>query len=163
MDTYSEQLVKKTQTSSDSMKKILIIIVGAIVVVGLLYVTFAVTAFALLAVAAAVYGIYWFITGTNVEYEYIVTNGSMDIDKIISKRKRVNLLSVEIKDFTDFGEYQDQSFDATVILAVGGEEKLMYADFKDQQYGVTRLVFAPNEKTVKCIKPYLQRNIKFKN
>lgn len=163
MDTYSEQLVKKTQTSSDNMKKIGIIIVGIIVVAVLLYVTFTVTPFALLAVAAAIYGIYWFITGTNIEYEYIVTNGSIDIDKIISKRKRVTLLSVDVKDFSDFGEYKYQPYDGTLILAAGGEETLMYADFNSPKYGEAKLVFAPNEKIIKCIKPYLKRNINFKN
>ena len=161
MDTYSEQLVKKNQTSSDNMKKIIIIAAGAVVTVGLLYVTFVVTPFALLAVAAAIYGMYWLITGTNIEYEYIVTNGALDIDKIISKRKRVTLLSIDVKDFTEFGKYEEKDFSGTTINAVGGEEELVYAVFNSQQYGASMLIFAPNEKIIKCIKPHLNRKISF--
>ncbi len=161
MDTYSEQLVKKNETSADNIKKMIIIVAGVLVVAGLLFVTFTITPFALLAVAAAVYGIYWLVTGINVEYEYIVTNGSLDIDKIISKRKRVNLLSVDIKDFSELGKYDEQSFSGTTIYAVGSEEELIYAIFNSEQYGSARLVFTPNEKVMKCIKPHLNRKIKF--
>lgn len=156
MDTYSEQLVKKTPTSADGIKKVLILTVGVILSVVFLVLTFTVTAFLLFAVAIVIYGIYWFMTGTNVEYEYIVTNGSLDIDKIISQRKRVNLVSVDVKEFTDFAEYDNQLFDGTVISAVGGECPLMYADFSHSQLGNTRLIFAPNEKTLGSIKPHLR-------
>lgn len=161
MDTYSEQLVKKNETSGDNMKKTTIIIGGVLIVAGLLFVTFTITPFALLAAAAAVYGIYWLVTGINVEYEYIVTNGSLDIDKIISKRKRVNLLSVDIKDFSELGKYDQQPFSGTTIYAVGGEEELVYAVFNSDQYGAARLIFSPNEKIMKCVKPHLNRKIKY--
>lgn len=161
MDTYSEQLVKKNQTSSDNMKRTVIIVAGAVVTVGLLYVTFFITPFALLAAAAAVYGIYWLITGTNIEYEYIVTNGELDIDKIISKRKRVTLLSIEVKEFTEFGKYNEKDFSGTTIYAAGGEDELICAVFNSQQYGASRLIFSPNEKIIGCIKPHLNRKISF--
>lgn len=156
MDTYSEQLVKKTPASSDGIKKVFILTGGIILAIAFLVLTFTVTAFFLFAVAIAIYGIYWLMTGTNVEYEYIVTNGSLDIDKIISQRKRVNLISVDVKNFTDFGEYDYSPFDGTLISSIGGECKIMYADFSHSQYGNTRIVFSPNEKTLECIKPYLR-------
>jgi hypothetical protein len=40
---------------------------------------------------------------TNVEFEYIVTNDSMDVDKIIAQRKRVRIFSAECKDFDAVG------------------------------------------------------------
>lgn len=156
MDTYSEQLVKKTMTSMDSLKKTLFFAGGVILAIALLILTFTLSPFILLAVAVEIYGIYWFMTGTNVEYEYIVTNGEIDIDKIISQRKRVNLLSVCAKEITDFGVYDNQDFDGTTISAVGGEEQIMYADFKSSKYGKCRLMFAPNEKTLESIKPFLR-------
>lgn len=156
MDTYSEQLVKKTPTSSDGMKKIAVFGCGIALTAILVFLAFTVTTFILFAVALVIYGIYWLLTGMNIEYEYIVTNGSIDIDKIISQRKRVTLLSVDVKDFTEFDTYDNQPFDGTVYHAVGGECPLMYADFPDSQNGTSRLVFAPDEKTLECIKPYLR-------
>ena len=80
----------------------------------------------------------------------------MDIDKIMGKRKRASLVSVEVKDFKDFGEYNPESdFSGTTVMAVGGDEKAY-----SENYGETRLVFSPDERTLSCIKPYLPRTIK---
>lgn len=43
----------------------------------------------------SLYGGYILITNMSVEYEYIVTNGEMDIDKIIAKRRRKRLITVK--------------------------------------------------------------------
>ncbi|UKI37385.1 MAG: DUF6106 family protein [Clostridiales bacterium] len=45
------------------------------------------SSFVLLIDAGVVYGAYILITHFNVEYEYILTNGDIDIDKIIAKKK----------------------------------------------------------------------------
>lgn len=163
MDTYAEQLVIKQTNSSDQMKKFGII-AGGILITGLLiFVTIYYMPIAIIAAAGAAYGAYWLLTGMNIEYEYIVTNGSLDIDKIIAKRKRVTLLSVDVKEFTDFGSYvsHNDNFEGTTILAVGDEEPY-FADFKNEQYGMARLIFSPNEKILQCIKPYLPRTIKYR-
>lgn len=167
-DTFAEQLVKKSQNSSDSMKKVLILASGGAIVALLLYVSFFITPFALLLVAGAVYVLYMLVIGLNIEYEYTVTNGSLDIDKIIAKRKRVSMISVDVKDFTAFGNFEDSDddFSGTTILTTGIdkvdeiEKPSYYADFNHESYGEVRLVFSPNEKVIECIKPYLPRNLK---
>lgn len=166
-DTFAEQLVKKSQNSSDSMKKVLILASGGVIVALLLYVSFFITPFALLLVAGAIYVLYMLVIGLNVEYEYTVTNGSLDIDKIIAKRKRVSMISVDVKDFTAFGNYEnfDDDFSGTTILTTGIdkvdeiEKPSYYADFNHESYGEVRLVFSPDEKVLECIKPYLSRNL----
>lgn len=45
-------------------------------------------AFALLIIAGAGYGAWWLITSQNIEFEYSVTNGDIDIDQIVAQRKR---------------------------------------------------------------------------
>ena len=86
MDTFAEQLVTKTQNSSDSIKKIIVLAGGGVIVALLLYLTFIFPLTFILAAGAA-YAIYLLFTGLNIEYEYTVTNGILDIDKIIAKRK----------------------------------------------------------------------------
>lgn len=167
-DTFAEQLVKKTQNSSDSMKKVLILAGGGIIIALLIYLSLFITPFALLLAAGAVYALYMLLVGLNIEYEYTVTNGTIDIDKIIAKRKRVSMISVDVKDFTAFDSYPavDDEFSGTTILTTGidkvsGEEKEpYYADFSHESYGDVRLVFSPDEKILECIKPYLPRNLK---
>lgn len=167
MDTFAEQLVKKSQNSSDSMKKVSILAGGGVIMALLLLLSF-VTFFAFIFAAAAGYFMYRLLGGLNVEYEYTVTNGSLDIDKIVNQRKRINMISADVKDFTSFGLYlsADDEFDGTEIRAIGAdhasgiEEKPFYADFKNESYGNVRLVFSPNEKIIKCIKPYLPGKLK---
>ena len=155
MDTFAEQLVTKTQNSSDSIKKIIVLAGGGVIVALLLYLTFIFPLTFILAAGAA-YAIYLLFTGLNIEYEYTVTNGILDIDKIIAKRKRVNMISAA------FGEYSQavEPFSGTTVSAVGGTEKSHYAELTDESNGSMRLIFSPNEKILDCIRPYLPRNLK---
>lgn len=161
MDTFAEQLVQKQQDSTDYMKRIGIIAGGIVLIFVLLYITLFYVPIAILGAAAVAFGAYWLLILQSTEYEYAVTNGSLDIDKIMGKRKRASLVSVEVKDFKDFGEYNPESdFSGTTVMAVGGDEKAYFADFYSENYGETRLVFSPDERTLSCIKPYLPRTIK---
>ena len=161
MDNISEQLVRKNEDGSDLFRRIVIIAGGAAAVIGLFILTVLVTPFAVIGIAAAVFAVYWLFISTFVEYEYTVTNEYLDIDKIIAKRRRVNMLSISIREFTDFGEYQGQEYCGTTYSAVGGSEKKMYGLFSNGETGEGRLIFSPDERTLKNIKSYLKRNIKF--
>lgn len=160
MDTFAEQLVKKSQNSSDSMKKIIILVCGGVIVALLLFLTI-IFPFTFIFAAGAAYGTYLLLTGLNIEYEYTVTNAILDIDKIISKRKRVSMISVDVKDFTSFGIYTEdiEDFNGTIVMTTGGEEELYFAEFSDESNGSVRLIFSPSEKILCCIKPHLPRNL----
>ncbi len=160
MDNISEQLVKKNEDGSGLIKRIIIIAGGAAAVIGLFLLTVLVTPFAVIGIAAAVFAVYWLFISTFVEYEYIVTNEYLDIDKIIAGRRRVSMLSLDIREFTDFGEYDGQEYSGTTYSAVGGSEKQMYGLFSNGELGEGRLVFSPDERTLKNIRCYLKRNIR---
>ena len=89
MDNYAEQIVKRENTSSESTKKIGIIaaVIIICIILGLVFIftigTF-ISLIALILAAGAVYGSYILLEGLNVEYEYIMTNGELDVDKIIA-------------------------------------------------------------------------------
>lgn len=159
-DTFAEQLVIKAHSSSDTVKKAFILAGGGIAM-ALLIKLCTVSFFALLPAAVLGVWVYHLLTGLNVEYEYTITNGTLDIDKIIAQRKRVSMISADVRNFTAFGSYEEADESSnTTILAIGGEEKLYYAEFKSESYGEVRLVFSPNEKILNCIKPYLSGNVK---
>ena len=74
----------------------------------------------LILAAAAGYGTYFAVQGSYVEYEYTFTNGELDVDKIVAKKKRTAMVSTDIKKFTAFGKYtdgMDESEDMTVVIA----------------------------------------------
>ena len=50
----------------------------------------------LLVIAGIIFGAFKLSTRFNVEYEYIVTNGTMDIDKIVNKSSRKRMASFEL-------------------------------------------------------------------
>ena len=89
-DFYSEQLVAKKSGGSETAKKILIGVLTALVAAFLFLII--IFPLSLLLVGLVFYGGYYLMTGIDTEYEYILTNGDLDIDKITGKRKRKRLL-----------------------------------------------------------------------
>ena len=162
MDNFSEQLVKKQYTGSDRIKTILTIVIGGLialffVVTSLLSLGSGLFAFVgmILAVGAALVTFKMY-RDTQIEYEYAYTNGELDIDKIIAQRKRSEMISVEVRKFTDFGRYNaetpEESAETTVIMAsdnIASHE--YYADFPHEDYGSVRLVFSPDERMLENI------------
>ncbi len=170
MDNFAEQLVKRSETSSDKTKRLILIIVGVfftVVIAGLAVLQLTKPIFAMLGLilaAVAGYGTYFAVQGSYVEYEYTFTNGELDVDKIVAKKKRTAMVSTDIKKFTAFGKYtdgMDESEDMTVVIAsdnIASHE--YYADFQHEEYGLTRLIFAPDERILDNIKKSLPPQLK---
>jgi hypothetical protein len=100
MDSFIEKLVVKKKTIKDHIV-IIGLAVGGVAAAIFLIAQFAyvLQGFALPLAAGAIYLAYKLVQRTNIEYEYIVTNGSLDIDKIIARNKRQRIFSGECKDF----------------------------------------------------------------
>jgi len=171
MDNFSEQLVKKEPTSAERIKKT-VFLIGGIILTALLA---AVGIFlmgtgslwpmlALILAAGMGYATFFFIQGTYVEYEYIFTNGELDIDKIVARKKRHNLISADIKTFTAFGKYNDEleeTSDMTIVISsdnIASHE--YYADFEHSEHGKVRLIFSPDTRTLENIKKFLPRSLR---
>lgn len=172
MDIFVEQIVKKTASGKDWALRVLIGIAMGVLSAAALFVFFfilPIPAAGLLLVAGIFWGGYRLITNSDCEYEYIVTNGEIDIDKIIAKRKRVRLITAKASTFEAFGEYNGSTPDTesgvTVVSAAGVNEseadtKMYYADFKHPSAGNVRLIFTPEERVIDAIYPFLPRPIK---
>ncbi len=161
MDIFVEQIVKKPSGRKEMLLKALIGIgAGLISAVGVLLLG----SYALVVIVGVFYGAYWLMTGLDCEYEYIVTNGEIDIDKIVAKRKRKRLITIKASTFESYGEYKDApklESNVTVVKADGnGDNPLYYADFKHNSIGNARLVFSPNERVLEALKPFLPRSIR---
>lgn len=164
MDSFAEQLVVKDDGGKGKRMKIAIlctaILLGVMAgILSLMYLPIG------LLVACGIIYIGYILSGKyEVEYEYTVTNGELDIDKIIAKSKRKGLISVNVKTFESFGKYddaQEEQEGITVVIAVGQCDCEMYcADFVHSEQGRMRLIFTPNENVLEAIKPFLPRNIR---
>ncbi|MEG0615013.1 MAG: hypothetical protein RR540_04590 [Oscillospiraceae bacterium] len=166
MDVFIEQLVTKASSVKDTALKLLLgfgsvlISIALFILLGMLLGMFAV---AVLLSAGCLYGAFYLISNFDVEYEYIVTNGEIDIDKVVAKRKRKRLLSAKVSSFKDFGRYSsspDTNTTTTFAAGSGLIEEEFYADFTHPKYGEVRLIFSPNERVLAAIKPYLPHTIR---
>ena len=172
MDNFAEQLVKKNETSSDKTRRVMMIVVGilfsiALAVLALLQLGNPLVA--LLGFVLAVlsgYGTFNIVQNTYVEYEYAFTNGELDVDNIIAKKKRREMVSTNVRQFTDFGKYSDdleETDDMTIIFATDNiASHEYYADFNDETVGSARLVFAPDERMLENIVKFLPAKLRTK-
>lgn len=170
MDNFAEQLVKKNETGSDKSRRVMLIVVGALFTLSLAVLAVlqlgnplvSFLGFALAAVAG--YGTYHFVQNTYVEYEYTFTNGELDVDKIIAKKKRKEMVTANIRQLTAFGKYDDnmeETEDMTIIFATDNiASHEYYADFTDEAVGSARLVFAPDERMLENITKFLPAKLR---
>lgn len=169
MDVFMEQVVVKTPTSRDKMLEVLAKISAFAFAFALAFASIAffpyIAPLALFLGFLAVWFSFRLSKRLVVEYEYALTNGELDVDKIIGKSKRKRLCSVHIGTITAFGKWNDDMLveaDSTIVLASDNSGKLdeYYMDFKYKDYGETTLFFSPNEKMLELITGYLPREIK---
>lgn len=171
MDTFLEYLMEKKSTGKTVLLKMGIVLL-AVIVMMLVFTVMAsipfLSSFALLGAVAVVYGAYILLRGLNVEYEYIFTNGDLDIDVIKGKKVRKRLLGVSCKNIELMASYDDANhkaeFENTSITkrldAVYDEKKggiygIIYSDTGERRL----LKFQPPENLVDNMKKYNPRCI----
>ncbi len=173
MDIVVEQIVKKEKNIRTTLTKVLIILILFLIPVafyGISLLTFE-PYFIMVGFFLFVFGIYvaWYlITSLNLEYEYCVTNNDLTIDKIIAKRKRKRIASVEINKIEDFDKLSnmnlsDKKYRKFFFAGDSDNSEELYACvFDTKKYGKTFLTFSPNERVMNSMKPYLKKDIVLK-
>lgn len=173
MDNFAEQLVKKQISGGERFRTVALMVGGGLLILFLVVTSFLSLGTGLfsfvgmvLAIAAAVMT-YLTYRNTQVEYEYTYTNGELDVDKIIARSKRREMITVDVKKFTDFGKYDEntpeETADMTVVLATDNIlSHEYYADFSSEDFGLTRLIFCPDERMLENIKRGLSGALKKK-
>lgn len=166
MDNIAEQLVVKHKSSKDILKAIGIS--AASVLIASVMMFFAITTgfFSLVIPAILVlFGGVWLMGQTNVEYEYIITNNEMDIDKIIGRSKRKRMITVDLSQAEEFAPYppaDSVSADVTVHASTGLEEDAFYLVTKHSAYGTVNLIFNPCKKIREAIAQELPHKLRAK-
>lgn len=169
MDTFIEQLVIKGSTPKDTLAKAGLVVAALVLVILFMFLPIllglpSLSGIGLLLAAGSCYGAYYLISGMSVEYEYIVTNGEIDVDKIIAKRRRKRMVTVKASNFQAFGllkEAEGAPQGTTTMMACANDpEHDYYADFDHSKFGRVRLIFSPDERTLEAMKPFLPRLLK---
>lgn len=116
--------------------------------------------------ALAWYGAYALIQRNYTEFEYTLVNSEMDIDKIIGKKSRKRLLSVDFKNAEIVAAVDDAEHKAelsktglTVYDAAGNyTDNVYFADFSTEK-GEIRLLFRPTGAILENIRKFNPRNV----
>jgi hypothetical protein len=172
MDIYIERIIKKQWTFSDKVRFFGLVLLAllvyylALVLVGLLLgIT---TEIALLILLLVGSGLYYFAVRFFVEFEYSVTNGFVVVDSILIKRTRRRLVSFESRELQELGLYSSiikekhdkKSFDSVIkASSCIDPPNDWYAIFEHRSLGKTLLVFSPDERVLKAMKPFVSKRI----
>jgi hypothetical protein len=109
---------------------------------------------------------YNFIKGRSIEYEYTVTNGDLDIDMIIAKKKRKRIFSANCKDFEVLAKLTSGQYDQNIKSIKKRIEAISSMDSTDIYFATlvrdgekTLVFFEPHAKMIESFKKYIPRKV----
>ncbi len=159
-DVYIELIVKRHKTTRDYLLIALFVVLFLVVVfLSLVFIEYVLFFIWILWLGAG-YGLYFLITQLDIEYEYICTNGHLDIDQIIHRRKRKRMMSIPAKEMEILAplssdEYKvasrNQSLKPLHLETNTGDQKVWFftGHYKGTNYLVT---FEPNDRILSDLK-----------
>ncbi len=170
MEGFTECLVQRSPTTQDRLKRYLLMAASAVVVVILAMATFYFpffAAFSVVILAGVIYACYLLLSRLYVEYEYIITGGEIDVDKITGRSKRKRLLTADIRTFESFQPYADSDKSAggaTVVeVCTSLDDPDNYcATFRHERLGDVYLIFTPNQACLELIAASLPAQLRAK-
>ena len=160
-DVFKEQLIKKNPTSKDMITK-----VGIIAVVIMIFVVTMgiIPQLGVIITAAAGFGAFVLIGRLKREYEYIFTNGELDIDVIFNKSSRKRVFTGNVKDFelmtyVNNPDHQNSLSSASEKkdYSSGNTSDNSYVFLTTYQSKRTAVIIEPNDEMLEAISKSLTR------
>ncbi len=179
-DVYLEYLIKRKPTGRQIAAKVALIAGASVLTLILLYLMLVfgmvvspamrqmVFTFGPLLILGAWYGAYLVNNMLNIEYEYILTNSALDIDKVLAKKGRKPFVSFDFKDIAICAPVDDNMHNSDyknvtpdkVYNAIGNPAmgNVYFVDYTENNSRV-RVLFQPTGKMIEMAKRYNPRNI----
>lgn len=169
LDMYAEYIVKRRADVKSSLMKLFIILGSAI----LMYFAIALTqAYNLIFIMPACVALiawvgYRAYLMYSIEYEYIVTNGELDIDRIIARRGRKRMVNVKTNAYELIAPYDDEhraayeegEFAKTIDARSSPAADAWFVIAEVRDTGRVRILFEPTPKMLKIFSEYLPRKM----
>ncbi|MBR4073049.1 MAG: hypothetical protein IKK24_03810 [Clostridia bacterium] len=165
MDTFFEQIVAirktgKTMLAIVGIWVLFIIVAYALFTLGNIFAMF--FSICLLLILLAGWGAFKLTKRFSIEYEYIITNGTFDVDKIIAQSSRKRMMSFEISDVQAVEKFNPSAvpngnFEKTLFACDMDDPAAYYMIVSKEGKGTRLLVFAPDERIKGAIKKFLPR------
>lgn len=166
-DVYIEHLVRKKPDAVAGLKKAGLGLAAAV----LTFAVFVIEPISFMTPAAfilSIWGANKFIRLQNVEFEYIVTNGELDVDKIMGQSKRKRLITVDARSMEMLApmdkehekEYTSESIKKTYDASVSKNSPNRYFAIFNNKAGLrSLLVLEYDARVIDAMKPYVQRRM----
>lgn len=160
-DTYTELIVKrKTPTTYIVLKGVLIGITVVTFLLGL------VNQLAFFAGIILVVIDYFLFTSWDLEFEYLYVNGTLDIDKIMSKSKRKRVKSLDMQklemiapiDSYHLDSYKNGKF-TELDVSSGVKENKLYVMIINDNNERLKVIFEPNDRILDSIRTIAPRKV----
>ena len=164
MDIFIEEMVKKVKSRKEALISALVL-VAAVLIIGLL--VFVVLPLAklfssivVLLIAGVGYGAYTFIGFQNKEFEYTLVNSALDVDKILNKKLRRRMTSVNLYELEAFGTLKNPEYESyknnSMVKKIDAsrstdDEATIYFVYNAKSVK-TMLLFTPSERIVNIVK-----------
>ncbi|MBE6789533.1 MAG: hypothetical protein E7539_07760 [Ruminococcaceae bacterium] len=174
MDIFVETIVKRKLTAQDKKKVMALfitIVLSAVLFIlvipffcltsGLAYIS----TISMIVFAVIVFLIWKALKAMLIEFEYIITNDSLDVDKIIDKKKRSRMISIDIKTVEDIGIYNPAAFvGRSFNYEVHAERDVngaanYYIIVPHPKYKRTLIVFSPDDRLLEALTKNLPRQL----
>lgn len=173
MDIFLEYIVKKKQTPKSMALNIGIIVLACILTYVLLVISASylrLGTIGFVVIAAIWFFVYILLTMSSKEFEYSITNGELDIDVIISRRKRKHLLSAKLRTIELCANVHDPAYqhaknqkDASRLVIMAASEKnatrTYFADLTGHDGKNYRLYWEPSPKMLEAILKFNPANM----
>ncbi|MBR4973538.1 MAG: hypothetical protein IKY45_03640, partial [Clostridia bacterium] len=163
MDTFFEQIITIKKGIKETLSFLGIWFLAIFLCLILLFVKIPViSSFSALLVLGVLFGAYKLCAFLNIEYEYIITNGVMDIDKIINKSSRKRMLSLDLAKTSRIEKYSPALLanvdKKQVFFACNQNDANAYLIVIDNQTGKSRyLIFAPDDRIKGAITKFIPK------
>ncbi|MEE0944113.1 MAG: DUF6106 family protein [Clostridia bacterium] len=168
MDVFCEHLVAKKK---DILDYFLIFAIAGTALV-LTYILMMFSQFASI-VLLLIFGCWWgavqLIKGRSIEYEYILTNSELDIDRIVAKSRRKRVCSLDFKQIELCASVSDPTFASVynnpgkkTVKNFAGDinaDNVYFVDYSDDTQQM-RVIFQPSKRMLDSIK---KANMRFVN
>ncbi len=158
MDIFVEKIVARKKGLKENILSVVLIVISVIIAF-MAAITIGPRGIVVLLVAGLIFGNWYIISALNVEYEYSITNGEIDIDKIINKRKRKKMFTAECKDIEVMAKITSKKYNESIatvpkkIIAVSSMESPdVYFAMLNIKGKRALIYFEPNEKMMKTLK-----------
>ena len=163
MDTFFEQIIS-VKKSSKAIAAIIGIWLLAILISAVAFLFLPIPSLTFLLIVGLFFAAFKLAGMFNIEYEYIITNGIMDVDKITNKGSRKRVLSFELSNVSRLEKFNPSLLNSAkpkdIIKACDSSDKNAYLMVSSQEgKGTYYLVFAPDERIKSAIVKFVPKFI----